>query len=337
MLSKIIKENKYMNECENEYEEVKEIKKKYNLTGEKYDAAKTWCDLSFLPLPEKLIREAADKVSWNFVSVRSRLSEEFIEKFQDKVSWLYISAYQLLSEDFIREFKNEVNWSYISAYQPLSEDFIREFKNEVNWTYISTYQKLSENFIREFKDEVDWECISGCQKLSEGFIREFQDYVNWYNISEYQPLSEEFIREFQDEVDWYNISWYQAVSKEFLAEFRYELCNNSDKPVSYWKREVQETGLYECHRDYFYAYKGIRSDRYSKYNFQYRYMPGETYECFSDYSDDEDSFGLSAWTEECAEGYCNELVVKVKIYYRDVTAVVHDGGKIRCKKLTVME
>ncbi len=270
---------------------VKEAKEKYNLKGGEYDAAETWRDLSSLPLPEELIREAADEVDWTLVSARSKLSE----------------------------------------------DFIREFQNEVDWYNISRYQKLSEDFIREFKDKVRWSCISIYQKLSEDFIREFQGKVNWHYISVYQPLSEGFIREFKSKVTWIYISWYQAVSKEFLKEFGMELDNNSDKPVSYWKRKVQETGLYECHRDYFYAYKGIRSDRYSKYNFQYRYMPGETYECFSDYSNDENSFGLSAWTKEDAEDYCDELVVKVKVYYRDVTAVVHDGGKIRCKRLTVLE
>ncbi len=293
---------------------VKEAKEKYNLTGDEYYAARDWYCLSYHPLPEELIREAADKVDWSCISMFSRLSE-----------------------NFIREFKDKVNWKCISEYQKLSEDFIREFKNEVDWGEISSQQKLSEEFIREFKDKVNWCCISKYQKLSEDFIREFQDKVNWYDISRYQPLSEEFIWEFKSKVAWIYISWHQAVLKEFLTEFGMELDNNSDKPKEYWKGEVQKTGLYECHEDFFYAYKGIRSDRYSNFNFQYRYLPGQTYECFSDYSNDEDSFGLSAWTEERARKYCDELVVKVKIYYRDVTAVVHRGGKIRCKRLTVME
>ena len=112
--------------------------------------------------------------------------------------------------------------------------------------------------------------------------------------------------------------------------------NNSHRTPEEWKELVKSTSLYECHEDYFVAYKGIRSDRYSKFNFQYRYLPGETCECFSDYSDEENSFGLSAWTEEKARKYCNELVIKVKINYEDVTAVVHNGGKIRCKRLTVL-
>ncbi len=323
---------------------LKQAKIKYNLTGEKYDAAKTWYQLSFLSLPEELIREAADKVDWGLVSEYSRLSEDFIREFKNKVSWLYISKCQKLSKDFIREFKDKVDWWYISRCHKLSEDFIGEFKSYVDWDSISESHKLSENFIRKFKDKVVWFRISMYQKLSEDFIREFQDYVDWEVISIYQPLSEDFIREFADRVDWYEITRHQAVSKEFLEEFGYELDNNSDKPVSYWKEKVQGTELYECHEDYFYAYKGIRSDRYSIFNFQYQYLPGETYECFSDYSDDGHSFGLSAWTEEEANFYSDELVVKVKIYYKDVTAVVYKNeiingiiGLIRCKKLTVME
>ena len=94
--------------------------------------------------------------------------------------------------------------------------------------------------------------------------------------------------------------------------------------------------MYECHDDYFIAYKGIRSDRYSNYNFQYQYLPGETYEAFCDCSSVEGSFGLSVWTEEKAKEYCNELVVNVKVKYEDVGRVVHGGGKIRCRKITIL-
>ena len=85
------------------------------------------------------------------------------------------------------------------------------------------------------------------------------------------------------------------------------------------------------------AYKGIRSDRYSNYNFQYQYLPGETYASWCDCSSGENSFGLSVWTEEKAREYCKLLVVKVKINYEDVGRVVHDGGKIRCKKITILD
>lgn len=303
---------------------VEEAKAKYNLTGKGYDTARTWFGLSRLSLPEELLRQVA-----------------VIQEIANNMDWTFVSRRSRLSEEFIREFQNCVNWYYVSGCQRLSEEFIREFKNKVNWHQISIYQKLSEAFIHEFRYSVDWRYISAYQKLSEPFIREHQDYVNWLNVSIYQPLSENFIQEFADKVRWYSITCSQAVSKEFLKKFGRKfgrkLRNNSDKPVSYWKEKVQKTGLYECHKDFFYAYKGIRSDRYSRFNFQYRYLPGKTYECFSDYSDKQNSFGLSAWTVADAEKYCSELIIKVKIYYRNVTAVVHGGGKIRCKRMTVME
>ena len=159
----------------------------------------------------------------------------------------------------------------------------------------------------------------------------------------YQKLSEEFIERHAGEVDWYCISKYQKLSEEFIKEY-INILNMSRiddswnyKPTDFKKAAVEATGLYECHKDFFYAYKGIRSDRYSKFNFQYRYMPGKTYECFADASSSEDSFGLSAWTKEGAEEYCSELVVKVKVYYKNVARVVHNGGKIRCGRLTVIE
>ena len=179
--------------------------------------------------------------------------------------------------------------------------------------------------------------MSKYQHLSENFIREFADRVDWDYISIIQHLSEDFIREFADRVDWDYISKHQVLTPEFAKEMKISIRNNSSRTSEEWKELVKSTNLYECHDGYFIAYKGIRSDRYSKFNFQYRYLPGETYECFSDYSDDENSFGLSAWTEEKAREYCDELVIKVKINYEDVTAVVHNGGKVRCKKLTVID
>ena len=98
-----------------------------------------------------------------------------------------------------------------------------------------------------------------------------------------------------------------------------------------------DTGLYECHDDYFIAYKGVIGDRFSAYNFQYQYLKGHTYETWCDCSDNEFGFGFSAWTEDGAKGYCDELVVRVKVRYEDVGRVVHNGGKIRCFKLEVLD
>ena len=66
-------------------------------------------------------------------------------------------------------------------------------------------------------------------------------------------------------------------------------------------------------------------------------MPNQTYEAWCDCSSEENGFGLSVWTEEKAREYCDELVVKVKVNYEDVGRVIHNGGKIRCRKLTVID
>ena len=281
--------------------------------------------------------------AWRLLSKHQSLSEDFIREFKDRVDWMSISSYQHLSEDFIREFKDRVDWYNISAYHHLSEDFIREFKDRVDWFYVSVNQHLSEDFIREFKDRVDWMSIFSYQHLSEDFIREFKDRGCWYNISTYQRLSEDFIREFKGKVDWAYISKYQRLSEDFIEEFKnwvnMRLITNSWHYISTEekKKAVMDTGLYECHEDYFIAYKGIRADRYSAYNFQYQYLKGHTYETWCDCSDNEDSFGFSAWTETMARVYCNELVVRVKVRYEDVGRVVHDGGKIRCFKLEILD
>lgn len=294
-------------------------------------------------LTEDFIREFANEVDWCWISAYQNLSEDFIREFADKVDVFYISRYQHLSEEFIREFADKVDWSWISRYQHLSEDFIGEFKYRVDWYWISARQQLSENFIKEFKDKVDWDNISAYQRLSEEFIREFKDEVDWGCICDYQHLSEDFIREFKDKVYWYSISKYQHLYEEFIDELKCWL--NVNLIADSWhyisteekKKAVMDTGLYECHDDYFIAYKGIRSDRYSNFNFQYQYLKGHTYETWCDCSADKNGFGFSAWTENMARAYCNELVVRVKVRYEDVGRVVHDGGKIRCFKMEILD
>ena len=227
---------------------------------------------------------------------------------------------QFFYDKFIRI--DKINYTFLNKYPELILYFKNSKKLKLSvlyWTYISEFQKLSEEFIREFKDKVNWHNISENQILSESFIREFQDKVKWSTISKYQNLSESFIEEFQDKLNLYEIedSWLY-------------------KDESFKKDKVIESKMYECHDDHFIAYKGIRSDRYSKFNFQYQYLKGETYTCHADYSIEENSFGLSVWTKEEATNYCDELVVKCKIYYKDVARMVHHNGKIRCSKITIL-
>jgi hypothetical protein len=261
-----------------------------------------------------------------------------LEEFQNKVDWRYISEHRNLSEDFIKEFKDKVDWINISKYQNLSENFIREFKDYVYWGFISKYQKLSENFIREFKDHIDWDWISKYQKLSENFIREFKDYINWNYISIYQKLSEDFIRKFEDYVNWYCISTYQKLSEDFIKEFNLKISDDNwlYKSTKYKKDELLKTGKYKLNDEgYFVGYKGIRIDRYSNLNFQYQYLKDHVYESTADFTDNENSFGLSVGTYDYAKNYCGELVIEVWFKPEDIARIVKDGEKIRVTKFLV--
>ena len=280
---------------------------------------------------------------WVSLSMHKGLTEDFIREFADRVDWEWISQYQHLSEGFIREFADRVYWYWISKYKHLSEDFIREFADELDWVGISLYQRLSEDFIRENKCRVNWHCVSIFQHLSENFIREFADRLNWDSISIHQHLSEDFIREFADKVKWDWIAKFQRLSKEFIEEFKDNIYMKfiADswhyKSTEEKKKAIIDTGIYECHDDYFIAYKGIRKDRYSRFSFQYQYLKGHTYETWCDCSSNESSYGFSAWTKEGAREYCKELIVRVKVRYEDVGRVVHDGGKIRCFKMEILD
>ena len=164
--------------------------------------------------------------------------------------------------------------------------------------------------------------------------------VNWIDISYQYILSENFIQEFKNKVDWGRISECQKLSDDFIKEFDLNIDKDNwlYKSIDFKKQQIIDCGLYECHEDYFIAYKAIRNDRYSHYNFQYQYLPNQTYECHCDCTSNENSFGLSVWTYEGARNYNNrDLIVKVKMKYEDVGRLVHNSNKIRCFKIEVIE
>ena len=253
-----------------------------------------------------------DDIAWVDISCGMKLTEDFIEKFQDKICWLLISRYQKLSEEFIEKFKNNVNWSAISRNQILSEPFIKRFTNCIDWKCISKYQVLSETFIKDNKDKIDWHLISKYQKLSKNFIKNNKFKIILTNILQYQTFSNKFNK---------NELWqYQD------TEFK--------------KQSLIKLGLYKCYKDYFIAYKAIRPDRYSIYNFQYQYLPGETYESHCDCTSDDSSFGLNVGTYGFAKDYLSSIkgmIIKCKVNYEDIGRIVYDGDKVRCFKITVLE
>jgi len=205
------------------------------------------------------------------------------------------------------------------------------------------YQKLSEEFIEKFQDKVNWNLISACQKLSEKFIKKFQDNVDWVRISKYQKLSEEFIEKFQDKVNWALISKYQKLSESFIKKYNLKVPENN---MFYFTRQQKldllnsgEGNPYEMDGEHLIAYKATRHDGFSVFNFQYQYEVRKTYESHADGNmNNENSFGLSAWTKEKAVNYHNSgELYKIKVHLDDVVAIVHEKKKLRCSKIEVIE
>ncbi len=163
-------------------------------------------------------------------------------------------------------------------------------------------------------------------------------------IAKYQKLSELFIDKHQDKWDWNHIAKYQKLSEPFIDKHQLIIRDSNwmyktpDFIESYIRTNTKYDVCEDINGKFIIAYKGIRNDRYSKFNFQYCYLKDNTYESHCDCNiDNENSFGLSAWTEEAASEYCSELVVRVKIYIKDIGCFVHGNNKIRCRKLTVLD
>lgn len=274
------------------------------------------------------------------LSLNKDLTVKYIELCKDKPEAMAdVADIVKLDEDVMDKYAEYFDWRILSLHQKMSEDFMRKHASKLCWRHISFAQKLSEEFINEFKDNVDWEYISKYQKLSENFMRENKDYIIWDKILYHQKLSKKFLYEHIYKL--YKAD--SAIKAKFILFL--SVCINLFSsnmlymPTFIKKRKVLKTGLYECFDDYFIAYKGIREDRYSCFNFQYKYLEGEIYECHPDYNDDDlASFGLNAGTKELAEFYCNELIIKCKIRYEDLAFISRYGdGKIRCCKLEVLD
>ena len=255
---------------------------------------------------------------WDKISRTIGLSEEFIMGNYHKLNWVLISRCQKLSEDFIRNNSDRVIWTNISKYQKLSEDFMKEFSDKVNWKYISRDQKLSEEFISEFRDKVYWPYIEEYQKLSEGFIRENSNKLYFPNIAKYQKLSSGFIKEYNLDIP--ETNWLYK-DKEFKREY------------------IKANTEYEIIGNKVIAYKSCREDGYSIYSFQYYYEVGGEYESHADYNiDNDNSFGLSAWTKDRAlEYHSTGKLFKVEIDLEDLAVIVYGGDKIRASRIKILE
>ena len=207
----------------------------------------------------------------------------------------FLKDQQLTDFNFVKQHINEVDWNYISIYQKLSEDFIVEFKNKVNWHLISNHQILSESFIKEFRDKVDWICISKYQSLSEDFIKEFKDKVDFKLILNSYKFNKSELKEIE------NITKINV--KDYIKD-------NWLYKTKKWKLDyIKNNTKYEIVDDkYILAYKSTKNNGKSVYRSNiYQYKVGVIYESNCDCNTNNDnSFGLSAWTKEKALDYCDQ-------------------------------
>jgi len=272
-------------------------------------------------------------------------SETELLQIAEEKGWNYISQYEILPESFIRKHKDDIEWDDICAHQRMSESLIRDFQDKLCWRRISLYQTLTESFIREFQKKVHWAYINVHQILSESFIKEFKNRVNWGNISRCQSLSEQFIREFKDKLDLVLISFNQNISNEFRKELNLKSVHtwyntSEEEKIKY----IQEKSVFNIESDedgkYILAYKTVRENYKSVHDRRVEYQIGKTVQvqrCNCN-METENSFGLSAWDEKNAfEYYPFGRLLLVKIYIRDIGAIVHRGRKIRCYKQTVVK
>jgi len=209
----------------------------------------------------------------------------------------------------------------ITMYNSLQKEIINIAKQCDSDVQFRTDGKLTANSLREFQDKVDW--------------------LDWYWISRYQTLSEDFIREFQDKVNWYCISRYQKLSKSFRKEINIKILDTCwlYKPINFKLKYIKENTNYKVIDDkYIEAYKAVKSNMESVYKRGFVYEVGKTYTAHCDCNiDNENSFGLSAWTKEKVLEYYNKgKLLKVLIPIKDIGAIVHDNGKIRTRSLKVL-
>jgi hypothetical protein len=202
--------------------------------------------------------------------------------------------------------------------------------------------------------DISWYQVSTCL-LSEEFITKYAIYLDWFYVGKYSKLSEKFIKQNLDRIIYPEyIRFYQRISNKLRKQLglkrppsRNWLNSSVSNKLKYIKKNKLDK-VYEINKDksgyYLIAYKTVKRGLFplcyiSVYNNNYKYRIGQVSESQCDcdlYS--ENSFGLSGWTKEEALTYHPEgALLKVKIYLKDLGAIVHSGTKLRAFKLTVLE
>lgn len=314
-------------------------------------------NMSFELMKEKLDAFVPEDVIRNYI-----LDEEIMQyyiRMNDKSIVKSLLTYQCIPQHLLH-FIIEMNdkdgqlLELLLTYQvidiPMIEslwDRILSAKNALssNIKYIAEYQALNDEFV-----EKHFKLLKSCiglyqnQNLSNEFYRKHLNEIDpifYKTIIKYNNLSLDILETILQKDPHLNddIATYQNVPQSFLKSHHTEIPSDSWrlKDTAFKKNAIMKIGVYECHDDYFIAYKAIRPNRYSIFSSGYHYEKGHTYTSTCDYTNEYCSFGLSAGTLEYAKKYGGKLaiVVKCKIAYKDVGRVFSD--RVRCTAIEILD
>lgn len=225
------------------------------------------------------------------------------------------------------EFTSNTDWDRISIAIPLPEEFMHKYRYFLNWDFLSFYQPMTEAFAQHHHDFINWDNFFMAHKCNEKLIRQYYHNADIKTILKYQALSEDFLETLLPDIDIPFAARYQKLSPEFRKK------HNIRKPYNNWlnettgfkKQMVMKTGLYECYRYHFIAYKGILTNRRPVFNNIHCYEPGGFYYSNADHTHEQNSFGIHVATEAEARSYCHDLVIKCRILYHNVARVLLSG------------
>lgn len=336
---------------------------------EKYKDNVDWNKISvFQKLSESFMRKYADRLNWNSISCNQKFSSKFLYEFVDELDLFNIdsklftkrvvikclekkkTAYEVafkvqLPHNLMEKYHYNLDWETLPSAQCLTQSFIKKHLNEFNVVTLARYQNLSDEVIdmiaNKTNDESFWSTICAYQKLSENTMRKYFHNLYPNVLCKYQTLSENFIKDYLPCLDTFLLKTYQKYSDKFADAFGidHSLRNiDNSKDV---KKKLIKSKLYECHEDYFIAYKGIKKSRYSLFSFRYKYLPNKSYESNCDPTNNDCSFGLSVGTKDYVKKYIstnkNAIIVKCKVNYCDVGSIVYDAENVRCTKIEILE
>ena len=293
---------------------------------------------------EELLEKCADQfpgfVNWYAIANRGDLSEAFIERHFKELKERGIGIYTVLSEDFMHQHAKELDWEILCTCQMLSKDFIEEHRDKIDLCcLLSSQANLPETLIKlSDSSRAIGEAIR-YQKLPESIIEEFvksPEFSHWSWLSWCQYLSEAFIKQHIDMLNLEAIASTQKLSPAFRRKYKIDVKDNwLYKSTAFKKKAIIDAGLYECHDEYFFAYKETWENRLYRAEME-QCEVGGSLERKADHTGKEQAWGYLVGCTRTTNS-CGHVMRKVKVYYKDVARVLCNGAKVRVTKLQFME